>query len=315
METPKDGRTRHRIIDMPMGFDLPSMTMDKKLIINVAPTGAFTSDRENPDHPCTPEQIAEAAITSYREGASMWHVHCRDREGNPTKDPGLMKETIDRVLAECPEMITSLNVSAVLNKAGIEHFLPMVEPLLKAGKKYIRAVVLPPFHKANRPVTKASLQESVNYFQENGIVMEFQIHHYEALTNVLHWLIEPGVLKPPYVLNIVLGHHSNAFAGPTGPDPWGHMYLITMMNLMPKEHAVVGVIAGGYNWLPLTVEAILLGIDYVRIGMEDTVWMYPHRPDKIKHCTEVVKKVALLSREVGREIATPAEVRTIMGMK
>jgi len=42
--------------------------------------------------------------------------------------------------------------------------------------------------------------------------------------------------------------------------------------------------------------------------------MYPHRSDKIKHCTEVIKKVALLSREVGREIANSAEAMKVMGM-
>src|SRR3989304_911516 len=246
METTNDDRTRYRTIDMPIGDDPPSMTLDKKLIINVAPTGAFASDRDNPYHPCTPAQIADAAIKSYQAGASMWHVHCRDAEGNPTKDPALMKETMDMVLDECPDMITSLNVSAILNKMGTEHFEPMVGPLLKAGKKYVRSAVLPPFYKSRRPVTKSSLQEAVTYFQDNGIAVEFQIHHFEALSNVLYWLIEPGILKPPYLFNIVMGHHSNAFAGPPGPDPWGHIYLITMMNILPKEKSVVGVIAGGH---------------------------------------------------------------------
>ena len=77
---------------------------------------------------------------------------------------------------------------------------------------------------------------------------------------------------------------------------------------------MVGVIAGGHNWLPLTLEAILLGVDYVRVGMEDTVWMYPHREEKITHCRDVVKKVALITGEIGREIAAPADAMKIMGM-
>jgi 3-keto-5-aminohexanoate cleavage enzyme len=60
--------------------------------------------------------------------------------------------------------------------------------------------------------------------------------------------------------------------------------------------------------------AILLGFDSIRIGMEDAVYMYPHRDDKIMRCADVVRAVATIARSLGREIATPAEARAIMGL-
>ena len=79
-------------------------------------------------------------------------------------------------------------------------------------------------------------------------------------------------------------------------------------------HAVKGVCAGGRNWLPFTTMAMMLGFDMVRVGMEDTVYLYPHRDEKIRTSAEAVRKVVAIAHELGREIATPAEAKKIMGV-
>ena len=60
--------------------------------------------------------------------------------------------------------------------------------------------------------------------------------------------------------------------------------------------------------------AIMLGFDMVRVGMEDTVYIYPHRDEKIKTSAEAVRKVVAMANELGREIATPADAKEIMGI-
>ena len=79
--------------------------------------------------------------------------------------------------------------------------------------------------------------------------------------------------------------------------------------------SVTGVCAGGRNWLPFTTLAIMLGFDMVRVGMEDSVYLYPHREDKIKTSADVVRKVVNIANELGRELATPAVARQIMGLR
>jgi len=74
------------------------------------------------------------------------------------------------------------------------------------------------------------------------------------------------------------------------------------------------VCAGGRNWLPFTTLAIMLGFDMVRVGMEDSVYMYPHKDQKIQTTAEAVKVVADIARSLGREIATPDEAREILGI-
>jgi 3-keto-5-aminohexanoate cleavage enzyme len=60
--------------------------------------------------------------------------------------------------------------------------------------------------------------------------------------------------------------------------------------------------------------AMMLGFDMVRVGMEDTVYLYPHREEKIETSAQAVRKVVAVANELGREIATPAEARAIMGI-
>ena len=49
--------------------------------------------------------------------------------------------------------------------------------------------------------------------------------------------------------------------------------------------------------------------------MEDHVHMYPHKDKKIRRSADEVHKIVNISRELGREIATPAETREMMGIR
>src|SRR6516225_3960249 len=75
-------------------MELPHKTMDKKLIINVAPTGSFMNRQQNPGQPYTMEENVKAAIEAYKDGAAVWHVHARNKDGTPSKDPYVLKETM-----------------------------------------------------------------------------------------------------------------------------------------------------------------------------------------------------------------------------
>ena len=62
------------------------------------------------------------------------------------------------------------------------------------------------------------------------------------------------------------------------------------------------------------MEAIAHGVDYVRVGIEDFYWMYPHRDEVIQHSIDCVRKVVTICEVLGREIATPEQARDILGI-
>ena len=301
----------------------PNPTMDKKLIITACPVGSLVCRKQNPHVPHSPEEIAREAIESYHAGATVAHLHNRDAHGNPVTRTDLLKETVDRILDECPDMViqpSSCEGYVVgANQYTYETVKPMVDALHAISPRYMESTIYTPVSYAVEDVdgridvslaTQENTVKTVAYLQENGVKPEFMCHTWEGILNVREWLIQPGLLKKPYLLTMGPGMHN---AADTYPDPWGLLYVLGMMKMMP-EASVVGLSAGGRNWLALTVFALLMGVDSVRVGMEDQIWMYPHRNELISSNGEAVRKVATIARELGREVATAKETRALLGI-
>jgi len=298
--------------------EAPHRTMDKKLIINVAPTGSFTNREQNPGQPYTMEENVRAVVEAHKAGASVWHAHAREESGIPSKDAKVMKETIARVLDKCPDIVTSVIPYADYNQQGLGLIKPMVDTLCAAGPQYMQSAVLliqtTSFSdKFVYNVTRGLLTEQVKYLEDHGVRPEYQSTSYQATRDVLDWLIDTRIAQDPPLMNIMTGFHGYSHGSPLGPDPWNYIYQMLMQQTFPA-HAVKGVCAGGRNWLPFTTMAIMLGFDMVRVGMEDTVYLYPHRDEKIDSSAEAVRKVVEIANALGREIATPDEARDIMGV-
>ena len=308
--------------DMVLG-SAKNPTMDKPLVITVCPVGALVARKQNPHQPRSPKEVAEQTIASYEEGATVAHLHTRDEYGRHSTKTELLKETIDRILDACPDMIIQpSSCEGYLPEANAytyESVKPMVEALHGISRNYMESTIFTPvsyaleMNNGQLDVTLAvedNTAQTVSFLQDNGVKPEFMCHSWEGITNVNEWLIKPGILQKPYLMTMGPGMHNT---GPTYPDPWGMMYLLAMMKMMP-EGSVIGLSAGGRNWLPLTVFGILMGVDNVRVGMEDHIYMYPHKDDLVKHNIDETRKIATICRELGREIATPAQAREVLGV-
>jgi 3-keto-5-aminohexanoate cleavage enzyme len=296
-----------------------SLTMDKPLFITVCPTGALFSRKQNPSQPYSPKEIADATIESYGEGACLAHLHTRDEFGESVSNTELLTETIAPILDKCPDMIIQPSSAEGYNPQSGEYsyetVAPMVDALHAIDKRYMESTIFTPIsYYLDGSIclaTEENAVKTVAYLEARGIKPEFMAHDGEGLMNVREWLIKPGLLKKPYSISLGPGMHNSA---ETYPDPWGMLYLIGLMKLVPPD-SVVGVSIGGRNWLPMTTLAILLGVDFVRVGMEDHLWMYPHRDEKITSNAEATRKVATIARELGRDVGSAAQARTLLGIQ
>ncbi|MFQ6075385.1 MAG: 3-keto-5-aminohexanoate cleavage protein [Candidatus Bathyarchaeia archaeon] len=293
--------------------------MDKKLCIIVCPTGALIDRNQNPNQPYSPKEIAKETIESYNAGACMVHLHTRDENGIPLSSAELLKETLDLILDECPDILAqpSVHLGFIPEKGdySYESVKPMVDTLRSWGSRYMQSTIFTPISYVQDNLislaTEKNTVETIRYLQGMGVKPEFMCHNWEAMVNIKEWLIKPGILEKPYFTSLGPGMHN---AADTYPDPWGHLYLIGMINMMPED-SVIGTSVGGHNWLPITVEAIMLGVDFVRVGMEDTMWLYPHKDEILKKNAEAVRKIATIAKELGRDIATPDEARNLLGIR
>ena len=115
-------------------------------------------------------------------------------------------------------------------------------------------------------------------------------------------LAKKGYVKSPIHWDLVMGVNGGIggelrdFAFMVGSLPAGSTYT------------VAGV--GRYEF-PLAAMAIIHG-GHVRVGFEDNVYL--SKGVLAKNNGELVAKVVRLANEFGREIATPAEARQILGL-
>lgn len=301
----------------------PIETLDKPLVIQVAPTGSFLRRDVNPNQAYTPEEVADQVKGACEAGASMCHIHVRNEEGIPDQRPETYARTIDRIREE-HDPVTSINVRG--NTGGATYGKPMLEETIgrvveEQGPGYIDMVTTAPLGHAGEAeapfVMNADVfREWVEYLQELGVKPELQGYDYRAFDQVNRWGVEPGVLEPPYYVNLTTGQHAYFTSGPTQPHPWGLVYLATMKQSqpVPDDDLFLGCIVGGRNWLPLTAEAVIMGFDSVRIGMEDAASLYPHRDDPIESCAQVVEKIVTIAEALGREVATPDQARELLDL-
>lgn len=313
----------------------PCTELARPLVINVAPGQMMTMRGQNPNLAYSPREIADQAIGAYQEGATMWHVHPRHpTEGHMSfsleERARLHIEMCDYVFAECPDIITDPgegNMPAPEWDGYVPKFeticaehrhAPSFKDLLAAdggGSRYCEVSVVNchTFVSGDSVVveTPRSWQSAVEYFQRHGIKPELAAYNDVSLHEIKKYLIAPGLVKKPYLIDLCVGVHNTVDIHDTME---GIEHLLRYVRALPKD-SVWQCIAGGRNLLPITAAAIMLGAPVVRVGMEEGIYRYPHRNDIIGSCAEMVRAVANIARELGRPIATPAQAREILGLE
>ena len=71
--------------------------LSEKLIISAALTGSWPTKAQNPAVPITEEEIAEAAVECWHEGAAIVHLHVRNEHGKVTCDPARYAKARDLI--------------------------------------------------------------------------------------------------------------------------------------------------------------------------------------------------------------------------
>ena len=64
----------------------------------------------------------------------------------------------------------------------------------------------------------------------------------------------------------------------------------------------------------LVAMAISLGLIGARVGMEDALYMYPHRDEVIPNNVSIVKKTVAMVEALGRKVGTAEDYRTYVGI-
>ena len=280
----------------------------EKLIITVATTGAFQGKEANPNLPTTPEEIAKAAYDAWNEGASVIHIHARDKEGKPTSDPEVLSEIDQRIREQkCDIIIQHSTASDYIPRLGADKRIKAIEMNPEMASLDITAPRMITFggKELMYITTLPEIEHGAKVMLERGVKPELEVFN-PVLIEDVKALIEKKLLAKPYWISFVMGmHRINRIY-----MPYSHRLLMQLVDSLPAD-SLFTVMGVGNDELPATTQSILWG-GHLRVGFEDNV--YYRKGELAKSNGQLVARAARIGRDVGCEIASPAEARQILSI-
>jgi 3-keto-5-aminohexanoate cleavage enzyme len=273
--------------------------MENKVILTVATTGAWPSRKDTPYVPLQPEEIAEEVFACYKAGASIAHIHVRDDEDKASMSFEKFEKTVKLIRERC-DIVLNLTTSGGIGLTDEVRMKPFMElkPELASydcgSMNWMHSTV---FENSPRFLEKLGLA-----MQENNVKPEIEIFDAGMVYNALYYQ-KKGILQGPLHFQFVLG----AAGGMTATVE----NLMFLKSLIPagSTWSALGI---GKQHLPIMYAALALGGN-VRVGMEDNIFYAPKQLAKSN--VEFIERTKRIVAELGKEIATPAETRAMLGLK
>lgn len=285
----------------------------RKVILTVAQTGAFHGKEANPNLPTQPDEIAQSAYDCYNAGASIVHIHARDKNDISTNDPHIYSEINEKIAAKCN--IIRQNSTAPKNVPG---------SVAEDGMEllYTDGIVLPEMCSLDcsligtkwgeRDVfiyewTRDFLIKHARRMQELNIKPELEIFNPTSIEDVVKYVYPEGVIDDPVSMTFVMGMDKLS----QGAMEWSYKNLVHLIDKLPKDY-MFGAMGIASTQLETCTLSLLMGGN-VRVGMEDNI--YYSRGELAKSNAQLVERMAKIIRMYGFEIATPDEAREILKLK
>jgi uncharacterized protein (DUF849 family) len=140
-----------------------------------------------------------------------------------------------------------------------------------------------------------------------GTKFEHECYDVGHLYNLAHF-VDRGLVKPPFFIQLIFG-----ILGGIGADLDNLVFMKrTADRLFGAGDYQWSVLAAGRHQMPFLTQAALLGGN-VRVGLEDSLFL--ERGKFAASNADQVVKIRRILAEMGLEPATPAEARTMLGLK
>lgn len=291
--------------------------MHDKVFVTCAVTGGGDTVGKHPAIPVTPAEIARAAIEAREAGAAIAHIHVRDpATGKPSRDIRLYREVVERIRASGSDILINLTCGA-----GGRYIPSEIDPraaaegstLAQPADRVAHILELKPeicsldvatmnmgeFVFMNTP---PHLREMARLIRSVGTKPELEVFD-AGHVRLAEQLVREGLIDPPPLFQVVLGV---AWGAPATPQSMAHL-----STLLPPGACWAGFGISRMQF-PLVAQAVLLG-GHVRVGLEDN--LYIEKGVYAKNNAQLVEKAVAIVRMIGAEIASPDDVRRLLGLR
>ena len=275
-----------------------------KAIISASLTGALTTRDQCEAIPYTPEEIAEDAAAARENGAAVAHIHARTENGSPTFDTDIYQRIYEEV-RERTDVLINFSTGAMHEPVEsrleyIEAVGPDIAALNMGSMNYAKysenrddfvfdMVFENPFNE---------IRDFLTTMRENGVKPELECFDTGHIGNIRPF-VQNGELEAPINVSLVMGV--------LGGIPPTVENLAHQVRQLPDD-ATWQVIGISREQWQLVSAALAMGGN-IRVGLEDNFYL---PSGEMSTNPELVAKAAEMTRNVGREPATPAEAAELM---
>jgi uncharacterized protein (DUF849 family) len=283
-----------------------------KAILTCALNGVLTNPKQHPV-PVTPAEMAASAKEAYDAGAAIMHIHFRQQTDGmghfPSWEPEVARACSEAIREACPGVIVNQTTG-------------VVGPDVSGPIACLRAIA---------PEIAACNAGSLNYLKlrSNGQwawpPMLFD-NPVEKVGAMLDAMAQVGARPEFECFDLGIVRSIALYKGAGMTDAAQYNFVMGVASGMPVDGELLGLllrykeaddpwqctlIGRGEIW-PVHRRAAELG-GMLRTGVEDT--FYLPSGEKTSGNGPLIEALAAVAREVGREVASPAEARSILGLR
>jgi uncharacterized protein (DUF849 family) len=303
------------------------MSVNNKVIISCAVTGAIHTPSMSPHLPITPEEIITDSLAAAEAGAAILHLHARNPEdGRPDQTPEGFSPFLSRIKQSSnavinittggsPYMTVAERVAPAANHKPELASLNMgsmnfgLYPMLKRYKTFKFDWEREHLEGSKDLVFRNSFKD-IEYVLEtcygNGTRFEFECYDVSHLYNLAHFA-DRSLVKPPFFVQSVFG-----LLGGIGAHHEDVMHMKRTADRLFGNDFRWSVLGAGANQFRVAAQAATLGGN-VRVGLEDSLWA--GRGELAISNAVQVRKVRNIIENLGLEVATPEEAREMLQLK
>ncbi|HEV3158139.1 MAG TPA: 3-keto-5-aminohexanoate cleavage protein [Candidatus Baltobacteraceae bacterium] len=264
----------------------------------LAPTGARRNKTDHPALPMTPDEIVRETALSVEAGATMLHLHVRDREGRHTLDADAYRAAISAIRRELGERVLIQISTEALGRYMPHEQMALVRTLLPEAVSLAIGELVPD------ESAEQTASDFYHWLSHRGIGVQ---HILYSGTEVERFsaLVQRGVVayERPHAL-FVLGRYTTGQQS----EPGG---VLRFLASWPSEWPWSLCAFGSTEARCMTLAAALGA--HARIGFENNLQLPDGTPATSN--ADLVKNMVKLSACIGRPVADISQARCIYGIE
>jgi 3-keto-5-aminohexanoate cleavage enzyme len=274
-------------------------------VITAAIVGAETTRDQNPHLPLSAEELGEEAARCARAGAAVIHLHVRDEAGRASQDTVRFREAIRAIRART-DVIVQTSTGGAVGMSVAERAGPLGCTGADAPEMATLNVGTINFGEDVFENRAADTREMADRIRRHGAVPEVEVYD-AGHVDIAADLLKAGAISLPLQVQFVLGVKGALAASARNLE-----FLVERLSELGPADAVHWGAAGvGRHQLPIADLAIRMG-GHARVGLEDNVYL--EKGVLAEGSAPLVERAVALCKQRGREVATVAQARVLLGL-